>query len=171
MTTSSSAAGSVAFYTAQDYRAGDTIGFLIRQLRLSMTRCIDAEMARHGLTDAQWGPLFLISAGRGSTAAALAQELLVNAGAMTRTLDRLEGKGLLRRTRSAQDRRLVMLELTPQGKRAAATIPAVLADVYNAHLAGFSEPEFTALKSMLARMVTNGERLHPARGSATGGQR
>lgn len=156
----------IAFYSAQNYRVGDTIGTLIRQLRLSMTRCIDAEMARHGLTDAQWGPLFLIAAGRGHTAAALAQELLVNAGAMTRTLDRLEKKGLLLRRRSEEDRRVVMLELTAEGRRAAARIPGVLASVYNAHLAGFSEAEFAALRSMLARMVANGARLQAAQASS-----
>lgn len=152
----------IAFYHAHDYRIGDTVGALIRKLRLSITRSIDAEMARHGLTDAQWGPLFLIAAGRGRTAAALAQELLVNAGAMTRTLNRLEKKGLLLRRRSEEDRRLVMLELTIEGEQAAARIPAVLASVYNAHLAGFSEEEFAALQSMLARMVANGERAQPA---------
>jgi DNA-binding MarR family transcriptional regulator len=156
----------VAFYTAHSYRVGDSIGALIRQLRLSMTKSVDAEMATHGLTDAQWGPLFLIAAGRGRTAAALAQELAVNAGAMTRTLDRLEKKGLLLRCRSADDRRLVMLELTEDGKRAAARVPAALAAVYNAHLAGFSEEEFATLKSMLARMVANGTRLHAAQAAA-----
>lgn len=163
--TTAPAGNAAAFYSARNYRVGDTIGTQIRQLRLSMTRCIDAEMARHGLTDAQWGPLFLIAAGRGCTAAALAQELLVNAGAMTRTLDRLEKKGLLLRRRSEEDRRVVMLELTPEGARAAARIPAVLASVYNAHLAGFSEEEFAALKSMLARMVANGARLQAAQAS------
>lgn len=154
---------SLPFYTAQGYRFGDTVGARIRQLRQSMTRCVDAEMARHGLTDAQWGPLFLIAAGRGCTAAALAQELEVNAGAMTRTLDRLEKKGLLLRRRSADDRRLVMLELTEEGRHAAERIPAVLAEVYNAHLAGFSQAEFQALNAMLDRMLANGARLHAAR--------
>ena len=156
----------IAFYSVQNYRVADTIGTLIRQLRLSMTRCIDAEMARHGLTDAQWGPLFLIASGRGHTAAALAQELLVNAGAMTRTLDRLEKKGLLLRRRSEEDRRVVMLEVTAEGRRAAARIPGVLASVYNAHLAGFSEAEFAALRSMLARMVANGARLQAAQAAS-----
>ena len=154
------------FYTAQNYRLGDNIGGMIRLLRLSMTRCVDAEMARHGLTDAQWGPLLMIAHGRGRTAAALAQELEVNAGAMTRTLDRLEAKGLLRRNRSEQDRRLVMLELTPEGERVAARVPAVLAAVYNAHLAGFSEAEFALLRSMLSRMVENGARIQAERAAS-----
>lgn len=162
------AAPGPVFYSAQTYRVGDSIGALIRQLRLSMTRCVDAEMARHGLTDAQWGPLFLISVGRAHTAAALAQELEVGPGAMTRTLDRLERKGLLLRRRSEQDRRLVMLELTEEGERAAARVPAVLSEVYNAHLAGFSADEFATLKGLLARMVDNGGRLQTARSQAGG---
>lgn len=159
----------IAFYTAQSYRVGDSIGAQIRQLRLSMTRAVDAEMARHGLTDAQWGPLLLIAAGRGRTAAALAQELDVGAGAMTRTLDRLERKGLLVRRRSEEDRRLVILALTSAGQRAAARVPAVLAEVYNAHLAGFSADEFVLLQSLLCRMVDNGARLSATRCAAATG--
>jgi len=160
-----------AFYSAKTYRIGDSVSALIRQIRTSMTRCVDVEMARHGLTDAQWGPLFLIGNGRGSTAAELAQLLEVDAGAMTRTLDRLERKGLLRRERCDEDRRRVNLGLTDEGERAVARVPEVLAWANNAHLAGFSDEEFATLNALLQRMLDNGRRLQsaPARAAPQGG--
>ena len=58
------------------------------------------------------------------TVAALARLCQLDAGGMTRLLDRLETKGLVRRERSQEDRRVVNLELTDEG-RAAALDPAV----------------------------------------------
>ena len=41
------------FYDAATYPAGESVGFLVRQLRMSFTHCIDRTMARYDLTDAQ----------------------------------------------------------------------------------------------------------------------
>jgi DNA-binding MarR family transcriptional regulator len=46
----------------------------------------------------------------------IAEELGVNPSTGTRMLDRLIRKGLVRRTRSASDRRVVRLRLTPAGR-------------------------------------------------------
>lgn len=150
------------FYDARDYPLGESIGFLVRQLKMSLTHCVDNAMARHDLTDAQWGPLLLIARDRARTAATLAQALALDAGAMTRTLDRLQAKGLIRRTRSREDRRVRTLELTPAGERAAAQVPAGLAHANNAHLAGFDRREFEQLRAYLLRMIENGRRERAA---------
>ncbi len=144
------------FYDARDYPVGQSVGYLVRRLQVSLRRCVDDAMARHGLTDAQWGPLLLISSGRAGTAAALAQALDLDAGAMTRTLDRLQGKGLIRRVRAPHDRRVWLLELTAAGKRAAAKVPTELANANNLHLAGFDRQEFEQLHGYLLRMLENG---------------
>ena len=70
-------------------------------------------------------------------------------------LARLEAKGLLTRRRSASDRRVVELELTPQGRDLTARIPHHLARTYNDLLRGFSVEEFATLKEMLRRIVAN----------------
>jgi DNA-binding MarR family transcriptional regulator len=82
-----------------------------------------------------------------------------DAGAMTRLLDRLEKKKLCKRIRSTADRRVVQVELTPEGLAAIAEVPAVLAEVLNAHLAGFSRAEWLALKDFLQRMARTGDAL------------
>jgi DNA-binding MarR family transcriptional regulator len=74
-------------------------------------------------------------------------------------LDRMEKKGLCKRVRSLEDRRVVNLELTPQGEAAAALVPGVLTEVLNSHLAGFSKTEWQALMHYLRRMIENGEAM------------
>ena len=78
---------------------------------------------------------------------------------MTRLLDRLEAKSFLKRIRSSEDRRVVQLELTPEGRQVADSVPGVLCEVMNAHLAGFSKAEFEALRGYLLRMLDNAESL------------
>ncbi len=81
---------------------------------------------------------------------------------MTRLLDRLEKKQLCKRVRSSDDRRVVQVELTPQGEVAITDVPGVLADVLNAHLAGLSKTEWRALQGYLQRLADNGDALRAA---------
>ena len=72
---------------------------------------------------------------------------------------RLEEKGFIQRERSAADRRVVKLELTPEGRATAGHIPSALCKVQNELLAGFTREEFDTLKSLLRRMLANAQTL------------
>jgi DNA-binding MarR family transcriptional regulator len=144
-----------AFYLPEGYRPEESVGYLMRRILNTVAMEIEHEMGPNGLTNAQWIPLFKLSIGSASTVAELARECQLDAGAMTRLLDRLETKDLLRRVRSCEDRRVVNLELTAEGRAAAQVIPGVLCRVQNAHLAGFSQAEWQTLKSLLRRILDN----------------
>jgi DNA-binding MarR family transcriptional regulator len=144
-----------AFYRPDALPADQNVGYLMKRIVNGLGHDIDALLACQGLTHAQWMPIYKLHLGQGRTVAELAAACLMDAGAMTRTLDRLERKGLVRRTRSAQDRRVVDLALTPQGRAAADGIPFVLCEVFNARLAGFSREEWQQLQSFLSRMLDN----------------
>ena len=145
------------FYDGGHYRPEESVGYLLKRAHASMVRSMDARMQEYDLTALQWGPLLLIAKGRGDTVAACAREAGVDASAMTRMLDRLEAKSLIRRTRSAADRRVVNIELTEAGRTTAAKIPRELARMLNHHLRGFSQQEFETLKDLLRRLERNGD--------------
>ena len=145
----------VVFYKAQGYQPHESVGYMMRRIVSTVAREVEHELEASGLTNAQWVPLLKLHMGQASTVAELARECDLDAGAMTRLLDRIEAKGLCRRVRSAQDRRVVNLELTEAGIDAAKKIPAVLCRVQNAHLAGFTKPEWVLLKSFLRRILDN----------------
>ena len=149
--------GDPEFYRGDDYRVKESIGYLLRQLRIHMDRAIDAEMAEHDLTGVQWGPLLLIHFGFGNTAAELARAGCVDTGAMTRMLDRLEAKGLLHRTRCPKDRRVVRIELTGDGQRLCREIPYNLSRVLNSMLRGFTAEELETFKGLARKMLANAE--------------
>ena len=74
-----------------------------------------------------------------------------------RMLDRLESKGLIRRTRSAEDRRLVHLELTDEGRAAYPRMREISMAVSNRFLRGFGKSEARQLEGYLTRMLDNAQ--------------
>ena len=151
-----------AFYAGDSYVAADSVGYLLNQVMISMRRQVEQAMTAHDLTAAQWYPLWKLRRDGPGTAQELARDMDIDAGAMTRLIDRLAAKGLLQRLRCDADRRRVMLTLTAAGEAVAGHVPQVLADVNNTYLRDFSRDEWQQLKALLRRMLANG----PARPGA-----
>lgn len=152
----------VQFYDGANFRPDQSVGYLIKRVMMSISYQADKRLCMHDLTIAQWGPLMKLRMNGTATVAELARWSQTDAGAMTRLLDRLEKKGLCKRVRSTEDRRVVMVELTPEGQAAMERVPAILADVMNLHLTGFSETEWKTLLGLLQRIVDTGDALRGA---------
>lgn len=149
----------VSFYQEEGYSSEDSVGYLMRRIISLLAQGVERELEPTGLTNAQWVPMLKLYMGCASTAAELARQCELDAGSMTRLLDRLEAKQLCRRTRSSDDRRVVNLELTEAGHAAAKDIPGILCGRQNALLAGFSNEEWETLKSYLRRMLDTAQTL------------
>lgn len=155
----------VKFYSAESYRREESLGWLIKRITGSIVSMADRHMGPLGLTHAQWAPLLHLRLQGPGPVATLATELNIDPGALTRLLDRLEAKGLVRRERSSEDRRVVIVTMTEQGQQATAEVPAVLSDIFNQLLSGFTREEWRSLVSMLQRLAINGDALRAAEGS------
>ena len=149
---------------------GLSVGFLMGRARASLLSALDQQLAPFGLTGMQFGVLKHLSAGSARTAADLCRFMHYDAGSMTRILDRLEEKGLLRRERGREDRRVVFLRVTPTGRTQLPRLAAVAVRVLEAHLAGFGAAEIEALKNYLGRMIDNGQTQGENRYTGTGGK-
>ncbi|MEI8324612.1 MAG: MarR family transcriptional regulator [Betaproteobacteria bacterium] len=147
------------FYQSASYCAEESVGYLMKRIMLSIVHQADKRLDAHGLTSAQWSPMLRLHQVGRCTVAELARWSDVDAAATTRLLDRLEKKHLCKRVRSTEDRRVVQIELTAEGEAAITHVPGVLAEVMNAHLAGFSKAEWLTLKDYLNRMLLTGEAL------------
>ncbi len=150
------------FYDGRNYVAGDSVGYLLHQVANSMRRQVEQAMTAHDLTAAQWYPLWKLQRDGPCSAQDLARDMDSDAGATTRLVDRLVAKGLVQRTRSSTDRRVVMLSLSAAGKALAGQVPQVLADVNNAYLRGFSRDEWQLLQQLLRRLLASGHTLSEA---------
>lgn len=157
MTTSDSNDDQPALFSVEEFRSGQTIGRLLADVSTRLIAALDAEAEPLGITAAQWIILVRIANGCSPTAAELCRLSRYDTGSMTRMLDRLEDKGLIRRLRSCDDRRAIHLELTEAGHALYPQLPAVSVAVHNHMLKGFSADEVDQLKASLRKILANAE--------------
>ena len=77
---------------------------------------VEPRLAAAGLTPTQLGVLEAILHKGPLTQRELGRKVLTSAGNMTDVVDKLEARGLVCRTRSPRDRRIVSVTLTPAGR-------------------------------------------------------
>jgi DNA-binding MarR family transcriptional regulator len=152
----------VDIYDHETCHPFEGIGFLLLRVRSQLLACPRRQLAEDerlaGLepTFAQLFVLASLAASEGPLSAAeLCRRLSYDAGAMTRMLDRLESKGLISRTRHADDRRVVCLRLTQKGKASYPRIRESAILAINRLLRGFTKAEVRQLEAMMARMLKN----------------
>ena len=143
-------------YNRDNYSLCESLGYLIKRASAMLSGAIDQELAPYDLTHQQFAILVILSELKCQTAASLARATCGDTGAITRMLDRLEAKDLVRRARSVTDRRVVNIELTPAGALCAEKMPLVAINVINRHLGGFDNQELESLKVFLRRLLDNG---------------
>ena len=95
----------------------ESLGVLIGLVRTELVRSLEAEIATKGfdLRFTQFLILKRLSVLGPMSATELARAVELDGGAMTRQLDQLEKRGLLRRCPHEQDRRALRIELTGAG--------------------------------------------------------
>ena len=151
-------------YDSASYQPRRSIGAMLSRVRVEMLAALDAELA----ADRRLAPLELsaaqliiianLAAAEGPMSASdLCKGISYDAGAMTRMLDRLETKGLIRRNRSAHDRRLMHLELSDEGRAAYPRMREISMAVANRFLRGFTRAEARQLEGMLTRLLENAQ--------------
>lgn len=134
------------------------LGFLISGVRNAIWGAIDRELASLDITAAQYIVFNSIAQGRGRTISDLCRVLGYDSGAMTRLLDRVEGKGLVRRVANPEDRRSYLLELTPESSTLYPQARRRVDAVFKRLLAGFDEVQAAALKASLEQVLANAAR-------------
>lgn len=133
------------------------VGHLIGRARSALLTGLDTELEPFSLTGAQFAVLKNVADGIAETAADLCRTMHYDTGSMTRMLDRLEEKGVLRRERCTEDRRVVYLRITDTGNDLLPQLRSAAVRVISRHLAGFSPTEVDALQQYLVRMIANGQ--------------
>ncbi|MDB6088187.1 MAG: hypothetical protein JWN85_971 [Gammaproteobacteria bacterium] len=151
-----------AVYDLETYQPRKSVGHLLSRVRTEMLAALDKELeadqslALLELSAAQFIIIATLAlADTPKSASDLCKGISYDAGAMTRMIDRLETKGLIRRRRCSDDRRMVYLELTEEGNRAFPRMREISMTVANRFLRGFTPTEARQLEGYLSRMLEN----------------
>jgi MarR family 2-MHQ and catechol resistance regulon transcriptional repressor len=132
----------------------EALGAYVKLLRAgrAMLARVEPRLVTAGLTPTQFGVLEAILHKGPLSQRELGRKVLTSAGNMTDLVDKLETRGLVRRTRQKFDRRAVQVELTPQGRAVIEPLFAVHAQDIAAAMAGLSGEELRQLGALLRKL-------------------
>jgi DNA-binding MarR family transcriptional regulator len=118
-------------------------------------RGMEGTLAEFDLTSADWHMLtaLRLAPDHRSSPGVLAADLEVSSGAMTSRLDRLESAGLIRRLADTEDRRGVVVELTPAGRAAWDTAAGVQGRREAFYASALTKPEQRKLNDLLRKLM------------------
>jgi DNA-binding MarR family transcriptional regulator len=134
---------------------------LVAQVRLAILTGVDQEflgceeVASLEVTAAQFSILKMVLKGNARSACELCKFMDYDRGAMSRMIDRLESKNLIRRVPLAHTRRTMALEVTTAGKAAFPNMEACLDRVVGRLLKGVTKTQVREAEKVLKRMLEN----------------
>jgi len=103
----------------------------------------------------QWRVLSALATRDGQTVGQIAEFTVLDRSGLGRLLEQMEADGLVQRTSAPDDRRAVLIRLSPAGrKRRAAALPMVVKH-YRRLLHGVSAAEYRSLMALLRRVKAN----------------
>ncbi len=105
----------------------------------------------------EWRVLATLSAGGGYTVGALARATLFKQPTLSKLLDRLERRGLVRRVAGGMDLRQSLVELTARGRKRIAPLVAQARRREKAVLKGYRVRDIKAFKGLLKAFITGFE--------------
>lgn len=114
---------------------------------------LSAELVDLGLTPSEINALANLADGQGRTVSELGAAVGSRPTTLTSVLDRLERRGHITRGSRPGDRRAVLIELTPSGRLAAATIRRAIGDLEHRALDGLPDDAIALLRTALQALT------------------
>jgi MarR family transcriptional regulator for hemolysin len=133
--------------------AAGQLGLAFKRAMVTVRRLRGRETNRPGqLSFAQYSLLFGLAGASECSARELAEHADLTPATVAQMLEHLEAAGLVKRTRSIHDRRVVLSSLTEQGAAIVAERRAQMEPRWLAALAEFSEDELRVATRILGRL-------------------
>ncbi len=144
----------MAFYTKTGFSPECSLGYLARRIHQIGQSLVEPIFAEENMSSTQWSALMSILAERSGNCADLARDLSHDKGATTRLVDTMEQRGWVTRSRASDDRRVLNLELTTDGKAAAIRCRDRIIDDWNSLLTGWDKAEIETLIDLMQKLRT-----------------
>ena len=109
---------------------------------------------RHGLSAPQYNVLRILRGHRdtGLPCQKIVGQMVTQMPDITRLVDRLEASGLVRRERTEQDRRVVLVHITSTGMDLLARLDAPILDMHRGQMSHLSQVEVAELNRLLTKL-------------------
>lgn len=137
------------------FESDKSIGFLIAKARNVLKNEFEKELNPYALSYAHRVILIRLSEKEGLTQKELAQDTYFEQSNLTLMLDKLELKGLVKRSAKENDRRAYIVTITSEGKKLRDLLIRMGEDVMEKALCGLSPEEKEELSRMLQLIHEN----------------
>lgn len=136
-------------------RSDEALYDLARRAFRSFQRQLERETLASGISPGQWRFLRQLWHGNGICQRQLAGRLALSEATAAVTLRELEKKGLINRRRNGDNRREVLIFLTPRGQALESELLPVTRDIHIRATRGIPASEVTQLEQLLRRVIAN----------------
>ncbi len=131
------------------------INFLLSKVQQSVYQHFKESLAEYDVTPVQYGILACLWQHNGQAPSQIAACLSLEGSTITGILDRMENKGLLKRTPDPGDRRALKVVLTDVGSALQERIDKTIIKANKEVLQGLSAKEQETLKTLLGQLEKN----------------
>lgn len=137
------------------FESDKSIGFLIAKARNVLKNEFEKELKTYSISYAHRVILIRLSEKDGLTQKELAQDTYFEQSNLTLMLDKLELKGLVKRSAKENDRRAYIVTITPEGKKLIDSLIQMGENVMDKALKGLSDEQKEELSGMLQSIYEN----------------
>ena len=141
-----------------DFSLGGSLGYLVRDANRAFQRLLEKRIAPHGVTRGQWYFLRVLWEEDGLSQ----RELSARVGMMEPTtviaLRGMEKAGLVRRTRSSDDKRVTRVRLTPKARRMRDRLLKISQGVNDQGAEGIETVELDRFRRVVMQLTRNLDR-------------
>lgn len=137
------------------FKSDKSIGFLIAKVRNTLKSEFEKELKPYALSYAHRIILIRLSEKNGLTQKELAQDTYFEQSNLTLMLDKLELKGLVKRTEKENDRRAYSVMITPEGEKLRDVLVRMGERIMEKALWGLSSEQKEEFSEMLQRIDEN----------------
>lgn len=137
------------------YILDESLGFIINRTNQKLSNYLTRKFKPYDITPEQWGVLNRLWEKDGISQKEISEITIKDQTTLTRILDKLETKGLIKRQTSPDDRRSFLIFLTDAGRSIEDILVPIAYEALDDALQGLSEEEIKQLKVLLNKIFVN----------------
>jgi MarR family transcriptional regulator, organic hydroperoxide resistance regulator len=138
-----------------DFLIADSPIYLLVRAATRYEHVMDDALREIGMDLPSWRALMIVQEKSPSSVSEIAERAVVKLSTMTRVVQRLEKKGLVKLARRESDARVTEVSITASGERAASKVREVASRIYTIAFRDHSAGEIKTFNEMLRSLYVN----------------
>jgi MarR family transcriptional regulator, organic hydroperoxide resistance regulator len=138
-----------------DFKVADWPFYLIARTARRYEMDMEEALRRIDMDVPSWRAIMLVHEHSPSSVSEIADRAVTRLSTMTRVIQRLQKRGLVKVATRAADARVTDVFITPHGEEVVAQVRAVASRIYQSAFKNLSAPEIETLNSLLLRVFNS----------------